>query len=93
MSSDGGEQLVLDVGGDITPVKTRGKHYIERRGYAYSPGSGPAGETCGTCQHIQRYRKWAKCAVYLKMKKRTNSRGTDILVRAPACKYWEKADD
>ena len=84
------KQLVLDVGGDTTPVKPRGKHYVQPRGYAYMPGTGPAGETCGTCKHIHRYRRWAKCGAYRGLV--THGRGTDILVRAKACKYWEKPD-
>lgn len=57
------------------------------RGYAYHPGTGPAGETCKTCAHCVEFRRWKKCrkakAIW------TGSRRTDILVGSPACKYWE----
>jgi hypothetical protein len=74
----------------ILGVEKRGKHYTQPKGYAWSPGTGPEGETCGTCAFIERYRKWAKCAK--NSAKHTHGRGSDILVRAPACKFWEKVD-
>lgn len=72
----------------------RGKHYVEPRGYAAAPGTGPEGETCGSCKHhaIRRFAKdYHKCA--LMEAKWTGGRGSDILVRAPACKCWEAADE
>ena len=57
------------------------------RGYYQRPGSGPAGETCGTCAHVCRNDGFAKCrrarAAW------TYSRRTDILLRSPACSGWE----
>lgn len=57
------------------------------RGYAATPGTGPAGETCGSCKHLIR-REFAK--VYRKCRL-TETRGasTDIKVRSPACLAWE----
>jgi len=59
-------------------------------GYAAPPGSGPEGETCGTCNHLYR-RKMAK--TYLKcelMQARwTGGKGTDVRSRSPACLRWE----
>jgi hypothetical protein len=86
-----GEQLTFRTiaGADVT-VPQRGKHYVEPRGYAAPPGSGPAGETCGSCQHADRERsgrkRWIKCA--LMRRAWTNGRATDILARAPACRKW-----
>lgn len=61
------------------------------RGYAWTPGTVPEGETCGTCQHIVRTAGAAK--VYLKCglsrAKWTRGPGSDIRARAPACKKWE----
>lgn len=60
-------------------------------GYAAPPGTGPAGETCGTCRHIRRERnysgnkRWAKCAIGYQ----SSCDASDIKVRAPACKLWE----
>jgi hypothetical protein len=77
------------LGGEVITAPKRGKHYVQQRGYAFHPGTGPAGETCATCQHIARFAKFRKCnkakAIW------TGGPRTDILARAPACKYWEKA--
>jgi hypothetical protein len=82
------KQLTFNtIGGDVVEVTPRGKHYIEPCGYAYFPGTGPAGETCGSCAHITPSRRWHKCE--LARHKWTRSRRTDILVGAPACKYWK----
>ncbi len=75
------------LGGDIVTVQQRGKHYVQPRGYAYTPGTGPAAETCGTCAFALRGRHYAKCG-----KARgiwTHSRRTDILLGSPACRHWE----
>lgn len=66
----------------------RGAHYIAPCGYAASPGTGPTGETCGSCKHLARGRRWAKCE--LVRGKWTRSRTTDVLVRAHACRRWER---
>lgn len=74
----------------LTEPKKRGKHYVEPRGYAYMPGTGPEGETCGTCKHhapLQMAKRYHKCR--LAQHKWTHGRGSDILVRSPACKHWE----
>ncbi|MGH8326882.1 MAG: hypothetical protein ACRET2_08985 [Steroidobacteraceae bacterium] len=67
-----------------------GKHYVTPRGYAAPPGTGPAGETCGSCKHCGRMRqakRWIKC---LLMRARwSHGRATDILARSPACSKWE----
>ena len=60
------------------------------KGYAYPPGSGPDGETCGTCRHCTGFRqaaRWHKCELARDIW--TCGRGTDILVRSPACRGWE----
>ena len=75
------------IGGEV--VTRRGKHYIEPRGYAYSPGTGPKGETCGSCKFIEKAQRFAKCNHEYARRKHTHSRGSDVLVRAPACKYWQ----
>lgn len=81
------------LGGEVVTVaepKQRGKHYVEPRGYAAKPGTGPAGETCGSCKnHVinQFARDYHKCL--LSKVKWTGGRGSDILVRSPACAKWE----
>lgn len=61
--------------------------------YAALPGTGPEGETCGSCRHLYR-REMAK--TYLKCSlmqgKWTGGGGTDIKARAPACSKWEKPE-
>lgn len=79
------------IGGKTVEVPIRGKHYIEPRGYAYFPGTGPQGETCGSCEHITAGRRWHKCG--LARATWTSGRGTDVLVRSPACKYWQALSD
>lgn len=61
-------------------------------GYATLPGTGPAGETCGSCQNhtTRRYAKtYHKCE--LTRQRWTSGRATDILLRSPACRLWERA--
>jgi hypothetical protein len=57
-------------------------------GYIMPPGTGPAGETCGSCRHIARSRRFRKCG--LARMKWTHGFKTDILARSPACSRWEK---
>ena len=72
------------------PYKGKRKPTVAN-GYAALPGTGPDGETCGTCAHhvIRVFSKnYHKC---LLMKgKWTGGTGTDIRVRSPACSKWEK---
>lgn len=79
------------LGGEVVTAQQRGKHYVQPRGYVYHPGTGPEGETCGSCQHISRFRRWHKCD--LNKARWTGGRGSDILARSPACKYWERRFD
>ena len=59
------------------------------RGHAGNPGTGPKGETCGSCSHLTRV-KYAK--TYLKcglLKDQwTNGPGTDIRAKDAACWKW-----
>lgn len=71
--------------GKVVETVKRGKHYIEPRGYADKPGTGPKGETCGSCKH--RTGRFPKCLLIEGSWTRT--RRTDILVRAAACSKWE----
>jgi hypothetical protein len=61
-------------------------------GYPKPPGSGPAGETCGSCEHYTRVQRGA--GVYLKCglmePSWTRGPGTDIKKKSPACSFWEK---
>jgi hypothetical protein len=73
----------------------RGKHYRPPRGYAKPPGSGPVGETCGSCQHKCRVgtrsgKTFLKCA--LLQAYRSSGTGTDIRAGAAACSMWQRAE-
>lgn len=90
---DSGQLTFQTMGGDTVVVPVRGKHYVKAKGYAAAPGSGPAGETCGSCSHhaIRRYAKsYHKCE--LTRACWTGGRATDILVRAPACHKWSAGE-
>jgi hypothetical protein len=56
----------------------------------HPPGSGPAGETCGSCRHCARIRR---AKTYLKCElmrfQWTSGAATDIRAKWPACKAWE----
>ncbi|NVJ90855.1 MAG: hypothetical protein HWE34_04315 [Methylocystaceae bacterium] len=62
----------------------------EAKGYAWHPGTGPDGETCKTCRYpvdCGCNRTFYKCE--MNKARWTNSRRTDILLKAPACRHWE----
>ncbi len=62
-------------------------------GYAAPPGTGPEGETCKSCKHIERIalaRTYIKCGLFLHP---THGRKTDIKAGSPACKFWEQNPD
>lgn len=72
-----------------------GRKSTPKKGYAWGPGTGPEGETCGSCEHSVRVRggvrKFSKCEL---MRARwTHGPGSDILLKSPACKKWERATD
>lgn len=79
------------LGGETGSVRLRGKHYIEPRGYAARPGSGPKDETCRSCRHVAYATgtagSYPKCG--LARAAWTRSRKTDILLKSPACEKWE----
>ncbi len=63
-------------------------------GYAATPGTGPAGEMCGSCRHhatLKYSKRYHKCR--LMQAQWTPGAATDIRVRSPACKQWEKKPD
>lgn len=85
----GGLKSYRTADGRTVDVQPRGKHYIEPRGYAAPPGTGPPGETCGSCEHLARVRRFTKCD----LRAWTHTRRTDVLVRAAACQRWERAKE
>jgi hypothetical protein len=78
----------------LTEPKPRGKHYVEPRGYAAMPGTGPEGKTCRDCAHYCRRPNvagnYSKCG--LNYARWTGGRGSDILARSPACHRFNESD-
>ncbi len=60
------------------------------KGYRAPPGTGPEGQTCGTCKF--KVRKPGMAGHYLKcllmQNAWTGGAGTDIKARSPACREW-----
>lgn len=82
--------MIADLFG--TPIPSRdplGRHVTQPHGYAAPPGTGPPGETCGSCQH-KGGRKFLKCD--LQRHRWTHGPGTDIRARSPACSRWTRKD-
>lgn len=82
-----GEIITLEVG----PMRKRGRSPDPKpQGHAWTPGTGPAGETCGTCKHCyanELAKTYYKCLLTRAFW--TGGRKTDIRKRDPACKMWE----
>lgn len=93
MIKDSGQLTFQTMGGTTVVVPVRGKHYTQPKGYAARPGTGPVGETCGSCRHrtrVEHARSYPKCD--LARHKWTGGRGSDILVKSPACERWADAN-
>jgi hypothetical protein len=88
---DSGQLTFTTMGGETVTVRARGKHYVQQRGYAAPPGTGPEGETCGSCEHCVRGRegRYRKCE--LNRARWTHGPGSDILARSLACSKWTAA--
>jgi hypothetical protein len=71
----------------LTAPRPRGKHYVEPRGYAAMPGTGPQGKQCRHCAHYTHQSgvagNFPKCGA--NQARWTGGRASDILARAPAC--------
>lgn len=62
-------------------------------GHAAPPGTGPKGETCGSCKHLFRKRMagtYLKCALMRAIW--TGGGGTDVRARDEACQFWERPE-
>lgn len=75
----------------LTPSERRQlRGGTQAKGYAAMPGTGPVGETCGSCDHLVRKRLakvYRKCG--LMERHWTGGKGTDVLATAPACRNWQ----
>lgn len=85
---------IIPDGPAMTPDERRklfGRPSPGPKGYAAPPGTGPEGETCGSCAHHATVRHasiYHKCG--LLRQAWTRGQATDIRVRSPACKLWER---
>ena len=58
--------------------------------HAGAPGTGPKGESCGTCANLARKhlgKTYLKCLLCLPFW--TGGGGTDVKARDPACNKWQ----
>jgi hypothetical protein len=82
---------LFDLDRALTPAERRRlRGSRPPKGYAAPPGSGPAGETCKSCQHLVRREKartYLKCG--LMERGWTGGAGTDVRASSPACSRWE----
>mgnify|MGYP000414382736 CR=1 FL=1 len=77
----------------LVPVSEARHKPTVARGYAAPPGTGPEGEKCQTCRHRVSTgntpaRTYWKCG--LMRNSWTSGPATDIKVRTPACRRWER---
>ena len=76
------------------PPPDRKRKETPKRGHAWTPGTGPEGETCRTCRHLFRNRlakTYLKCS--LMHRQWTGGQGTDIRAKDAVCKFWGPARD
>lgn len=77
-------------GSRLRRIRRTGKAPVAREGWADKPGTGPAGETCGSCTYCEafHYRKrYYKCAAR-EGDHWKGGRATDIRPLDPACSKW-----
>lgn len=82
----------LDLFGERSRPMRKGP---QAKGYAARPGSGPKDQTCGSCRHCFR-KTYTSKPVFKCLLMRDDwgqTRRTDILFRATACKFWEAKND
>ncbi len=95
MTETGDLLALMSLDRALTPAERRrlearssgGRAKVVARGYAGSPGKGPADETCGSCKFLvgnQRSKTYYKCG----LTKWTFGGATDVRVRSPACEHW-----
>lgn len=77
-------------GSRLRRIRRTGKAPIARTGWADKPGTGPQGETCGSCTYCEAFhfrKRYHKCAArdgdHWK-----GGRATDIRPLDPACSKW-----
>jgi len=71
-------------------AKPRKNTILKGDGYAGTPGTGPAGETCKSCARLKRCDLTRTKTVYkCGLCKAAWKPSTDIVLHAPACAFWQ----
>lgn len=68
----------------------KARRLSKKHGHAAMPGSGPTGETCGSCENFVRKQMagtYLKCG--LMQAYWTGGYGTDVRARDAACRRWK----
>ena len=89
-----GHEVDLDALMNAPMTGKRKRKPTPKRGHYFKPGTGPAGETCGSCKHLYRNRlakTYLKCA--LNRANWTGGEGSDVRAKDAACKFWERETD
>ena len=84
----GNEITVEEARGNERKGKRKGNRKDDPRGNAAPIGTGPDGETCGTCKHCWARRmskRYYKCGLV----RSTGGPKTDIRLKWAACSRWE----
>jgi hypothetical protein len=65
-----------------------------QKGHAAAPGTGPKGETCGTCRHPVRVQLSSKAVFKCGLARRywTGGTATDIRCKDAACGFWRSVE-
>lgn len=91
------EQLALmNMDRALTPEERRklASFKAKKKGlHAMPPGTGPEGETCGSCANLYRRQManvYLKCS--LTREHWTGGSGTDVRARDPACSKWKRRE-
>jgi hypothetical protein len=87
MMAAAGKPMTGSLFPDLAPTSPLRRQ--RRRGHAAIPGTGPKGETCGTCAHLARHRM-AKTYLKCDLIRWTSGPGTDVRAKDPACSRWER---
>lgn len=85
------ERKFVNLFGETVTEYIFGKN--DPKGYAGTPGGGPPGETCKTCEHRVKLRANSKRFYKCGRNRHNWSRSitTDIVLKMPACHLWEKS--
>jgi hypothetical protein len=74
---------------DLPESALNARRLSRKHGHAAVPGTGPAGETCGSCEHLVRKtmsKTYLKCGIMVAYW--TGGEGTDVRAGDAACRRW-----